>query len=197
MVAWNLSRRPPPAAAMLALAATALLAAGCGDSNDGGAPQDDTEQGQNGMNAYLSCLAENGVELQLPSGMPGGRPSGMPGDRPSGWPSGRPTDLPSGRPSGAPPSGLPGGGGPGGGMFGKPEGVSEETWQKAQEACAAQRPSGGPGRQGGRGDSSAAYRNCLRENGVTGTAAPDPADATAAKALETCQVLSPAPSPSA
>jgi len=80
---------------------------------------------------------------------------------------------------------------PGGGGFGKPAGVDDATWQKAQEACASLRPSGGPG--GGR--RNAAYENCLKENGVTttggGSATADPA---VRKAMEKCQVLRGRPS---
>jgi hypothetical protein len=171
----------------LLVAAAALLvsAAACGGSdtpatgtgNPGGA-------GSNGFAAYAECLAKNGVTITMPSGGPRVRPSGAPSGFPGGgFPSGAP------RPSG---SGRPGGGFPGGG-FGKPEGVDDATWQKAQQACASVLPSGRAGGNGRGGNGmSAAYRNCLQDNGVTlgqgGLATADPA---VAKAVKACQALAP------
>ncbi|GAA3350068.1 hypothetical protein GCM10020358_74590 [Amorphoplanes nipponensis] len=121
--------------------------------------------------------------MTLPSGGPRVRPSGGP----SGFPSGRP------RPSG---SAGPGGGLPGGGGFGRPAGVDDATWQKAQQACASVLPSGRPGGNGRGAGMSAAYRNCLRDNGVTldqgGPATDDPA---VRKAVETCRPLAPSATP--
>ena len=107
-----------------------------------------------------------------------------------------PSGMP--RPSGS--AGFRGGGFPGGGGFGftKPDGVDDATWQKAQAACASLRPSfgGGGGRNGGNG-MNAAYRNCLKEHGVTTTGKLDPADPTVKKAMDTCKVLQPSATPSA
>lgn len=160
--------------------ATVVLTAACGgggDASGNGGP----EGGNSGFTAYTECLRQNGVTITMPSREPGSRPSGMP--RPSG----------SAGPRGG---GLPGGGFPGGGLagggFGKPAGVDDATWEKAQSACASLRPSGRPGGQGNGGRrQNAAYENCLQENGVTTTDGqpPDTADATVRKAMETCQVL--------
>ncbi|MEV4621544.1 PT domain-containing protein [Asanoa sp. NPDC049573] len=138
-----------------------------------------------------------------PTAFPSGRPTAFPWGRPTAFPSGRPTAFPSGRPTAFPsgrpttfPSGRPGGRGfPGGGFGGmRPQGVDEQTWQKAQEACASLlptgRPAGEPGRRGGgnRG-ADTAYRNCLSDHGAEGGATPD------AAALEACAVLRPTGAP--
>ncbi|MBO3738912.1 hypothetical protein J5X75_15400 [Actinoplanes sp. NEAU-H7] len=180
-----------------------LFTAACGGSEEASTDSGTTGQnggGDNAFAAYISCLNENGVTVTMPSGGPGGggaRPSGAPdGVRPSGAPDGiRPSGQP--RPSGS--AGQRGGGFPGGGGFGfgKPDGVDDATWQKAQEACASVRPSmgGGRGNPGGGtpggGNANAAYENCLKENGVTDPAKVDTTDATAKKAVETCSVLKP------
>ncbi|MCY1144539.1 hypothetical protein OWR29_41630 [Actinoplanes sp. Pm04-4] len=96
------------------------------------------------------------------------------------------------RPSGS--AGFRNGGGfPGGG---KPEGVDDATWQKAQAACSSLRPSGRPGGgNGNRGDGrNAAYENCLKENGVTDLSKVNSDDAAVKKAVETCKVLRPSAS---
>ncbi|MFG1603643.1 hypothetical protein [Actinoplanes sp. NPDC049265] len=168
----------------LVLASLALLfgAAACGGGGDA-APPTGSEQSGGGpggpggtaMNAYFECLQKNGVTITRPSR--GARPSGQP------------------RPSGGP---RPGGGGL---MGGKPDGVDDATWEKAQAACASVRPSFGPGGgngRGGRGQMSPAYRNCLQEHGATfgsGASAP-PDDATLRKAREACEALAPTPRPS-
>ncbi|WP_308285515.1 hypothetical protein [Actinoplanes hulinensis] len=189
-------------AAIFAVSVAMLFTAACGGSEEASTDSGTTGQngggGNNAFAAYISCLNENGVTITMPSGGPGGgvRPSGAPdGVRPSGAPDGvRPSGQP--RPSGS--AGQRGGGFPGGGGFGKPEGVDDATWQKAQEACASVRPSMGAGRgnQGGGtapggGNANAAYENCLKENGVTDPAKVDTTDATAKKAVETCSVLKP------
>ncbi|GAA4937608.1 hypothetical protein [Actinoplanes utahensis] len=190
-------RAPRRTAAIVAVSAALLFTAACG-SDDAGTDSATGGAGQNGgadpFAAYISCLDENGVTITMPSGGPGGaRPSGAPDGaaRPSGQP----------RPSGS--AGQRGGGFPGGGGFGKPDGVDDATWTKAQEACAAVRPSmgagrgdgGGPGQNGGApaggGNAGAAYENCLKENGVTDTADLDTTNATVKKATETCAVLKP------
>ncbi|NUT33000.1 MAG: hypothetical protein HOV79_07990 [Hamadaea sp.] len=171
------------------LVAAALALGACGGSGD-----DASGGGGDAQSAYTKCLADNGVTL--PSGM--ARPSG--GARPSGMPTDRPTARPSG-------TAFPGGGGqnggPGSGFM--PQGVDATAWAKAQEACAALRPSGQPGfggggqgpGQGGAGR-EAAYRNCLAEQGVTiqDGQEPDTSDAKVAAAVKACAVLKPSAGPS-
>ena len=188
--------------AALAFAAAALLATACG-SSDAGAPATAASGGSD----YASCLRDNGVDL------PRMNASNRPTARPDG--SGRPTAFPSGmpRPSG---SGFPGGGGPGGGFPGggggffgtaAPDGVDQQTWEKAQQACESLRPTafpsgrgnGGGGGNGG-GSRDAAYRNCLTERGVTVSGPVDQLDTTDAKvaaAVTACAPLKPSPRPSA
>ncbi|WP_326550498.1 hypothetical protein [Micromonospora sp. NBC_01813] len=192
-----------------------LLLAACGESDtDSGG--DAAAGGTNAMTAYVECLQENGIEgAEVPEGgggFPGGMQSGQPGDRPSGFPSGAPDGFPSGAPSGFPsgaPSGFPSGGpgeaGPGGGRMGggfadmlRPDGVDDETWAAAQEACQSELPTGGAG--GPRGDAGtgadgsddAAYRNCLAERDVEWAADLDESDPVIAEALEACAPLQPA-----
>ena len=162
-------------AALSVASAAVLLVAACG-GNSSGSSGGGQNGGNNAFAAYTQCLAKNGVTITMPSrgartgaGFPqGARPSGMP--RPSG-------------------SRGAGGGFPGGGGFQKPEGVDDATWQKAQEACAPVRPSFGGGNRGGNGQNSA-FRNCLKDHGVTATGGNlDTDDATVKKALETCRVL--------
>lgn len=175
------SSKAPRAAALTAASVAMLFTAACGGSSPENSPA--AQNGGGGDSAfasYISCLNENGVTITMPSGGPGGgaRPSGAPGAMPSGRP----------RPDGS--SGPRGGGFPGG-SFGKPEGVDDATWEKAQSACASLRPSMGAGR-GNRGNGAdAAYTNCLKENGVTDTADLDTSDATVKKAVESCAVLKP------
>jgi hypothetical protein len=191
-MAWVMTQRIGGAA--LALAAVACFATACG-SADPGTPAATASGGTD----YASCLRDNGVNLPQLNG------SGRPTARPSGNPSGRPTAFPSGQPR---PSGSGGFRG-GGGFFGTaaPDGVDQQTWEKAQKACESLRPtafpsgfrSGGNGNGGG-GGRDAAYRNCLTEHGVT-VSGPvdqlDPADAKVAAALTACAPLKPSPRPSA
>jgi hypothetical protein len=114
------------AAALVGLFAAAGVVAGCGSSSSGSASAPTAAPGQGGAQAYTTCLSQNGVTM--PSSFPrGNRPSGAPSDRPSR-------------------------GAGGGGRFGNgdqpPAGVDAATWQKAQQACASLRPSGGPGNGG-------------------------------------------------
>jgi hypothetical protein len=173
------------AAVATGLVAALGLLAGCGGKSSPSAPSNTAAApsgGNAGFQAYVSCLSQHGVTL--PSARP--RPSGV---RPSGV-----------RPSGVRPSrGFGGGGGFG---FGNqpPPGVDQATWQAAQQACASVRPSFGP-RAGGNNSAFAAYRNCLRDHGVT--APNDPArlstvDPKVAAAMQACAPLRPtaAPSPS-
>lgn len=169
--------------------AALLMAAACGSNGDSG---DGTAGAPAGASAYLDCLREQGIDVS--NTMPSGRPNGLPSGRPTDFPSGRPTDFPSGAPGG------PGGGGPGG--F-RPEGVDDATWQKAQEACASVRPTGGPGGNGpgaggpggGKREADAAYRNCLADRGVNPQANPNTTDPEVAEAMEACAVLRPNATP--
>jgi hypothetical protein len=170
-------------AALVVASAAVLFTAACGGGSDDPATAATGGPGGDGaFSAYVECLNKNGVTITMPSGGARSRPSGQP--RPSG----------SAGPRGG--GGLPGGGMPGGGGFGKPDGVDDATWQKAQEACASLRPSGGPGGGpgGGRngGGRNAAYENCLKDNGVTATGGQlATADPAVRKAIEKCQVLRP------
>ena len=183
---------PGRAAALVVASAAVMLAAACSGSGSSPDTSDGNQQGggNNAFAAYTDCLQKNGVTITMPSGGPRVRPSG-------GFPSGQP--RPDRSPGAVRPSGGPGGGGfPGGGFggFGKPAGVDDATWQKAQTACASVRPSGGPGgggfgRGNGGGAANAAYRNCLQDHGVTlggGLSTTDPATQ---KALAACKVLRP------
>ncbi|GGM83848.1 hypothetical protein ACFFX1_30290 [Dactylosporangium sucinum] len=185
--------------AALALAAVAIFAAACGSGDD--SPSADAAA--SGGTDYASCLRNNGVELPQmnASNRPTARPSFSP--RPSGEP----------RPSGS--GGFRGGGGPGGGggFFGTaaPNGVDQQTWEKAQKACESLRPTafpsggfgggGGPGGGGGNGR-NAAYINCLTEHGVTVNGPIDQLDTSDPKvsaAITACAPLRPSaqPAPSA
>lgn len=195
-----LTRRNAALASAGVLVGVVALLAACGGKSDNGTgstPGDGS--GANALQSYVSCLSKNGVNLQLPSGRPDGgtRPSGFPSD---GFPSGLPTGgFPSG---GVPPSGAAGGRfGGGAGAFQKPDGVDDATWQKAQEACASVRPTGGPGGAGGPGaDNGAlsAYRNCLSDHGVTASAGIgqlDSTDPTVVAAEQACAALRPTAAP--
>ncbi|GAA4243644.1 hypothetical protein [Dactylosporangium darangshiense] len=178
--------------AALALAAVAFFAAACG-SSDSNAP---ATAGASGGTDYASCLRNNGVNLPQfnnASGRPTARPSGFPTARPSGqFRSGEP------RPSGS--GGFRNGGG---GFFGTaaPNGVDQQTWEKAQKACESLRPTAFPNGGGGGGNGrDAAYRNCLTEHGVTVTGSTDQLDTSDAKvaaAVQACAPLKPSPRPAA
>jgi len=177
------------AAALVIASAAAMLAAACGGGSGtatttgGGSGTSGGGGGNNAaFTAYTECLKKNGVTITLPSGGARVRPSGEP--RPSGQP----------RPSGsAGARRLPGGGG----FFGKPDGVDDATWQKAQAACASVRPSFGPGGGGRTGGAFQAYTNCLRSHGVQMGQGQqlNSADPTVKKALDTCKVLRPTGQP--
>ncbi|MET8911641.1 hypothetical protein [Micromonospora sp. NPDC004551] len=83
----------------------------------------------------------------------------------------------------------------------RPAGVDDATWQKAQEACASVRPTGGPGGPGGpaggNSDAGAAYRNCLADRGVDLRANPATTDPKVAEAVKACGVLRPTASATA
>jgi hypothetical protein len=177
-------------AAVGVVAVVALFAAGCGS---GGA----TATPQTAPSDYASCLRDNGVNLPQFNNR-SGRPTEFPSDRPSGRPSVRPDARPSGG-ADAGPGGFPGGGG---GFFGStaPSGVDQQTWEKAQQACASLRPSGFP--QGGNRNNNGAttaYRNCLSDHGVTVSGPVDELDSKdpkVAAALQACAVLRPSARPS-
>ncbi|MFC4042247.1 hypothetical protein ACFO1B_27800 [Dactylosporangium siamense] len=186
--------------AALAFAAVAIFATACG-SSDPGAPATAASGGTD----YASCLRNNGVDLPQmnASNRPTGRPDGNPSGRPTAFPSGQPRPSGSGFPGRGNGSGFPGGGG---GFFGTaaPNGVDQQTWEKAQKACESLRPTafpgGGNGNGNGGGNRDAAYRNCLTEHGVT-VSGPvdqlDTADAKVAAAVTACAPLKPSPRPSA
>ncbi|GLW11909.1 hypothetical protein Misp01_70370 [Microtetraspora sp. NBRC 13810] len=154
--------------------ALVLLVSSCG-GDDGTAAAAPAQPGAGGDSraAFAQCLREHGVTL------PTARPSGAPSARPGGGPSG----------------------GPGGG-FGAGRSLSPEMG-RAMQACASLRPSGGPGRMGGRRmDDSAfqAFRTCMQDNGAKlpegrGAARPDESDPAVAKALKKCRPLLPTPAP--
>jgi hypothetical protein len=139
-------------------------------SHGGGGGGTAAPAGNAGFQAYADCLRQHGVNL--PSARP--RPSGV-------------------RPSGRGPGG--------GGFFGSeaPPGVDQGTWDSAQQACASVRPSFGS-RGGGNNSAFQAYRNCLREHGLTASNGPgdfDTADPKVAAAMATCAPLRPTGRPSA
>lgn len=177
----HVRRRTRLAVALAAGCASAVLLAACGGSDeDASAPAN----GNDALAAYRACLEEEGIDTSsMGAGQPGG--SGFP--RPSGSGSAMPRP-----PGSALPSGFPGGGPGFGGM--RPEGVDEQTWQNAQDACQSTMPTGFPG--GGdqpgapagsanpNGGSDAAYTTCLADH----------EGQSQADAEEACKVLSPSPS---
>jgi hypothetical protein len=191
----------------VAVAAVALFAAGCGSDSKTTPSATPAPSSTNALINYTNCLRNNGVTITLPSFNPSNRPSGFPrgSGRPSNRPSGapRPSFNPSDRPSRG--AGFPGRGGQGGfgELFGStpPSGVSQQTWDKARQACASVLPSFGPGQgRGGRDNGAlAAYRNCLQDHGVTASGAPDQlntADPKVAAAVQACAALKPTTAPS-
>jgi hypothetical protein len=192
------SRRLAAGLALLAASAVLVLAAACGGgggSDDNGGDGSANGNGQNAFTAYAECMSKNGVKLNLPSRGAFPRRSGQPTARPTGAPDGVP---PSGAPGGAMPSGGPDGGAGFRGGFGRPEGVDDATWQKAQEACRSVMPSFVPG--GGQRNNAAftAYRNCLGDHGVTLQDGPqdlNTADPKTAAAVKACQALRPTARP--
>ena len=144
--------------------------------------------GRPDFTAYRDCMAANGVT------MPDFGAAGGPGTPPDG----APTTPPSGLPSGG-----PGAGGPG--AFPLPSGVDQATFDKAQKACASQRPQfARPGGAGGFGQADptalAAFKSCLGDHDVTvGDGADwmrklDRTDPKVSAALKTCAPLLPQPS---
>ncbi|MQM25792.1 hypothetical protein [Glycomyces albidus] len=170
-----------------ALAAAALTLAACGgeDTADETSDESTASGGGDMLSAYVSCIEEQGIDLpdDFAEGFGGG--GEMPGFDPENAPSDMPTDMPTDMPSDMPSGGF------GGGGFEAPEGVSDEDWQAAQDACAGELPSGGGGASA---DDLAAYRDCLAERGVElgdDPAALDESDPTVAAAMEECAALAP------
>nr|BFF22586.1 hypothetical protein GCM10025732_05510 [Glycomyces mayteni] len=137
------------------LAAFALAA--CGD-DDADAGDEASSSSDSQFAAYTACLEGQGVDLPddwtpfgeggaMPGG-DGGMPTGMPSDMPTDLPSDFGTDMPTDMPSG----------GFGGGGFAAPDGVDEDDWAAATQACADELPQGGgmPGGGQGPGQESAA-----------------------------------------
>jgi len=179
---------------MLACLAAVAFAAGCGSkSSPSAAPTASPTD-------YFTCLRDNGVNIQGFDG--GGNASARPrgSGRPSGFPTARPSGFPTARPTGSADGGpgrFPGGGG---GFFGStaPSGVAQDTWDKAQKACASLRPSGNPQGRNGGGGANAAYRNCLNDHGVAVSGPVDQlnqSDPKVKAALDACAVLRPTAMP--
>ncbi|SDK51219.1 hypothetical protein SAMN05216298_0345 [Glycomyces sambucus] len=114
------------------VAAAGFALAACGSGDDGGSSEETSTAGTDPMAAYTECIAEQGIELpeDWSAGFGGGE---MPSFDPENAPSDMPTDMPTDMPSG----------GFGGGGFSAPEGVSDEDWAVAQEACMSTLPQGG------------------------------------------------------
>lgn len=179
--------------AALALAAVAAFTAACGSSSPSSGANAPASAEASGGNDYVSCLRRNGVNL--PQFNPSNRPTLRPTARPSGFPTVRPSGQP--RPSGSFRGGFRGGAG---GFFGSvaPSGVDQDTWNKAQQACASLRPTAFPGGGGGNGR-DAAYRNCLTDHGITVNGPADrldPSDPKVAAAMQACAPLRPSPAAS-
>ena len=175
-------RRISPIVAVAVLVLGASTLAACGGAS-GAASSTDTATsastaatgtttgapGANGPNSaaftkYAACLKKNGVDL--PAGGPGGAP---------GTGNGPPSTV--GGDGAAPP--VPGG--------------DNSTFQKAQTACASLRPAGAnggfPGAGGANSAATAAFRNCLKINGVTNSTART--GAKFKKAMASCASLLP------
>ncbi|MFC3495809.1 hypothetical protein [Glycomyces rhizosphaerae] len=186
-------------AAVLAAAGLALTACGSGSGSGSGDdsesnPDESASSGADMLSGYVSCIEEQGIELpeDWAQGFGGGMPGEMPSDMSGGMPSEMPTDMPTDMPTGMPSGGF-------GGGFETPEGVSDEDWQAAQEACSSELPMGGgapggeaPGSDGS--DDLAAYRDCLAERDVVlgdDVSQLDESDPDVAAAMEECAALAP------
>ncbi len=179
--------------------ALAALAAGCGGSSSASgsaaatgstSTSSSTNSNAAAFSKYQSCLQSHGVTFP-------GRGNGNGGPPQSGFQPGQGTP-----PSGAPPQGGNGQGGPPGG-FGL-SAAQRQKFQAAQQACSKLLPAGARngggffGRGGGGGQNSqafAAYRNCLKLNGVTLSQGFRPGGATPSakvqKAMNACAALRP------
>ncbi|MDA1361925.1 hypothetical protein O1R50_20020 [Glycomyces luteolus] len=177
------------------LTAAGLLLTACGSADETEEnPDQSASSGGDVMSAYVSCIEEQGIELpeDWAADLGGGMPSFDPENAPTDMPTNMPTDL-----SGEMPTDMPTGGF--GGGFEAPEGVSDEEWQAAQEACADEMPTDG-GFPGGEAPSSGesvgltAYRDCLAERGVEladDVSQLDETDPEVAAAMEECTALAP------
>lgn len=179
----------------VAFTAAGLLLTACGsgvetDEN----PDESASTSGDAMSAYVACIEEQGIEL------PEGWAADLGGEIPSFDPENAPMDLPTDMPtemSGGMPSDMPSGGF--GGGVEAPEGVSDEDWQAAQEACADEMPMGGgfPGGEApgsGEPDDLAAYRDCLAERGVElgdNESQLDESDPEVAAAMKECTARAP------
>jgi hypothetical protein len=102
------------------------------------------------MEAFRTCMAENGVAMpgqggdrQPPAdGTGGSRPSGAPAAPPVGAPAAPSEGAPSAPPDGAQPpaAGAQPGNGAAAGDRPAPPGVDADTWAAAQQACATLAP---------------------------------------------------------
>lgn len=190
------------AAVLLTGVAAATALAACGGSannaaNAANSSTNGTRPNASAIQAYVACLGQHGVPLNLPTG------------RPSFTRAPRPSEAPQPSRSGGFGRGGFGGGGFGGGfggIFGNPNdppaGVDAATWAAALTACKSLQPSfGGRGTGGGFNNSAfTAYRNCLRSHGVTFSAGPQglsTSDPKVAAALKTCAPLRPTGRPTA
>jgi hypothetical protein len=179
------------------LAAAGLTLAACGSGDDAEANSDKSASaGGDMLAAYIACIEEQGIELPddwtaTIGGGGGFDPENAPSDMPTNMPTDMSGEMPTDMPSGAFGSG-----------FEAPEGVSDEDWQAAQEACSSELPMGGGGFPGGEApassesdDLASAYRDCLDEHGVElgeNVTALDASDPDVAAAMEECAALAPA-----
>jgi hypothetical protein len=212
------------AAVAALILASVIVVAGCGSSNDATTDTADTTaaavQPAGGNAALATCLKEHGVELpQGGFGAPGGQPSGgqgTPGQLPAGVDASKFQEAMQacgGRPQG----GFPGGG-TGSAAFTKcmkdrgievgqgqspgalPEGVSQDEFQAAQQACRDKVGVGATGANGAIGRPASGFARfaaCMKKNGVTlpgasgssASAAVDPSSAAYKKADKACSSL--------
>jgi hypothetical protein len=146
-------RRRARWAAAFAGVAILVLAAGCGGSSSKTTASGSSSttaksgSGSSSFSAYAACLQKNGVKL----------PAGFGQRRP-----GSGTGAPSGT---FPPGGFAGGGA--GGAGGAANSFrNNPAFQKASQACASLRPTGGFGRGAG-GTAFQAFVSCMSSHGVT------------------------------
>lgn len=131
----------------LMVLALAVLSAGCGSGGGGASTATtSTDTRAAAFRAYAACMKQNGVTLPAEAG------DGRAGRAHEG----------EGRPDTPETAEAPGAGHQGGSL---PPGVDQATFDRARQACQNTLPADdGAGRQGDSAD--AAYRSCLRDNGV-------------------------------